>query len=148
MKYFEDLTVGETYRSGGRTVTKTQIVEFGTTFDPQPFHVDEVAAEESMFGGIIASGIHTFAICQRLATEAFYEDTAMVVGQGVDELRFPTPTYPDDTLSVTLTVADKRDRTDRSDSGHVEVEIRGFNQDDQEVVSWTALLIVAHRPPE
>lgn len=143
--YFEDLTEGETYESGGRTLTRTAIIEFADRFDPQPFHVDEPAAADTMFGDVIASGIHTFGVCQRLATDAFYQQTAFVFGRGVDDLRFPQPTRPGDTLSVLVTVGEKRPAGGRTDSGHVAVEVEGFNQDDEKIARWTALAVVARR---
>jgi acyl dehydratase len=139
----EDISVGETYTSRGRTITKTEIIEFATQFDPQPFHIDEEAARSSIFGGIVASGVHTFGICQRLATEVFYTDTAMLVGRGIDDLRFYKPTYPGDTLSVRVTVTDKEEQSEQSDRGHLDVQVEGFNQEEDRVVSWTALTIIA-----
>lgn len=147
-QYFEELTVGDTFESNGRTVTQTEIIDFADRFDPQPFHVDVEAAKKSMFGCLVASGIHTFGICQRLATEAFYNDAAFLGGLGVNDLRLPTPTYPGDTLSVQVTVQEKRLDKGRSESGRVDILIEGFNQDNELVVTWTALAIISCRQSE
>lgn len=141
-KYFEDLEIGEVYKSGGYTITKPQIIEFAMKFDPQPFHIDEVAANKSMFNGIIASGIHTFGICQRLATEAFYEDSAFLFGRGVNDLRFSNPTYPEDTISVTVMIIEKIKQYDYG--GQVDIRIEGHNQDGEEIASWTALAVIGY----
>ena len=138
-----EISLGETHNSHGRTVTKAEIIEFATQFDPQPFHIDEEAARSSIFGGIVASGVHTFGICQRLATEVFYADIAMLVGRGVDDLRFYKPTYPGDTLSVQVTTLDKEEQSKQSDRGQLDVQVEGFNQDDDRVVSWVALTVIA-----
>lgn len=147
-QHFEDLAVGDTYESDGRTVTQTEIIDFADRFDPQPFHVDVAAAQDSMFGGLVASGIHTFGICQRLATEAFYNDAAFLGGLGVNDLRLPIPTHPGDTLSAQVTVEKKRPEEGRSDCGHVDVHIEGFNQHGELAVSWTALAIIGRREAE
>lgn len=144
-RYFEDLTTGATYESDGRTVTRTEIIDFADRFDPQPFHVDEAAAAETMFGDLIASGIHTLGICQRLATDAFYADTAFVFGRGVDELRFPQPTRPGDTLSARVTIGEKFIPEGRTETGEVDVEVEGFNQRDEKIAGWTALAVVERR---
>jgi acyl dehydratase len=147
-QYYEDLSVGDTYESDGRTVTQAEIIDFADRFDPQPYHVDVTAAEDSMFGGLVASGIHTFGICQRLATDAFYNDVAFLGGRGVNDLRLPTPTRPGDSLRTLVTVEEKRPDGKRANRGHVDVLIEGFNQHDELAVSWTALAIVGRRGAE
>lgn len=137
-RYFEDFEIGETVEHGSYTVTEEEIVEFAEQYDPQPFHVDRAAAEESMFGGLIASGWHTASICQRMAIEG-RSDTASMGGRGVDDLRWHLPVFPGDTLSVTVEVLEKRPSESNPEMGHMDVEITGRNQDDDAVVSWTVL---------
>lgn len=143
-RYFEDFEIGETIEYGSHTVTEEEIVEFGERFDPQPFHVDPEAAEESMFGGLIASGWHTASVCQRMAIES-RPDAASVGGRGVDELRWHQPVFPSDTLSITVEVLDKRPSESDPEIGHIDVKITGWNQDDAEVVSWVVLAMYERR---
>jgi len=96
-KLFEDLDEGETFESGTHTVTKSEIVSFAEQFDPQPFHVDEAAAEDSMFGGLVASGLHTLSLATRLTVDDCLSEIANMGGSGMDELRWYTPVRPGDT---------------------------------------------------
>lgn len=115
---FADVTVGETIDCGTGSVTAEEIVEFGERFDPLPIHTDPEAAADSPFGGLIASGIHTFALTQPPVVEGFYADSDLVAAGHIEAFRLPTPVRPGDTLEVTLEVRDKRD-AGRSDRGVV-----------------------------
>ncbi|QLD87202.1 MaoC family dehydratase N-terminal domain-containing protein [Natronomonas halophila] len=101
---FEDLTVGETIDCGTTTVTREDIVSFGGEFDPLDIHTDPEAAADSPFGGLIASGIHTFALTQPLVVEAFYDDSDLVAARHIDDVRLPAPVRPGDTLHVELEI--------------------------------------------
>lgn len=103
--YADDLTEGETFAYGSRTVSQEEIVRFAREFDPQPFHVDPEAAADSMFGGLVASGWHVAALTNRLLTDALFDRLALQGGRGVDDLRFERPVRPGDTLSGTIKVA-------------------------------------------
>ncbi len=70
MVTFDDIEVGDVLRSGGYPVTRDEIVEFAGRYDPRPFHLDEAAGEGSVFGGLVASGIHTIAVWNRLRLDA------------------------------------------------------------------------------
>lgn len=105
---FADVTVGETIDCGTTSVTREEILDFGRTYDPLAIHTDPEAAADSPFGGLIASGIHTFALTQPLVIQHFYGDSDFIVAGSIDELRLPAPVRPDDTLYVTLNVEDKR----------------------------------------
>lgn len=107
-RYFEDVAVGETERFGSYEVTRDEIVAFAERWDPQPFHMDEEAAQDSMFGGLVASGWHTACICMRLVVDEFLEDAASMGSPGVDELRWLEPVRPGDVLSARVEVLDKR----------------------------------------
>src|SRR3954470_24794091 len=98
--YLEDLAVGQTYRSGNVTVDPARLKSFAAEFDPQPFHLDEQAAGASVFGGLVASGWHTAALTMRLLVEGDLKVAGGLVGAGVDELRWPRPVRPGDTLRV------------------------------------------------
>jgi acyl dehydratase len=99
--FFEDFQVGAISETGHYTVSKEEILDFARRFDPQPFHVDETAALRSPFGGLIASGWHTMALCHKiLVTEFLGPDSGSLGSPGVDEIRWLKPVRPGDTLSV------------------------------------------------
>jgi len=134
MLYYEDLQVGDTWSVGNHTVSKDEIIEFGERYDPLPFHTDEEAASNSMFGGLVASGIHTLAVCQRLSTERFYMESSSVAGLGIKEIEYPTPVRPGDTLRVQLEIVAKRPSNKTPDKGIVNVKRVVLNQDDEVVL--------------
>lgn len=142
--YFEDFEVGQTYSCGPRTVSKSEIVEFASQYDPQSFHVDEDAAEESVFGGLIASGWHTASVTMRLLVDGLFENVAMVGALGVDELRWRKPVYGGDALSITTTVADTEDWDE--EKGRVTFELEASNQDDETVLTRCDLVLIERAP--
>jgi acyl dehydratase len=144
MLYFEDLDAGAVAESGSRTVTKEGIIEFAEQWDPQPFHVDEEAAGESMFGGLVASGLHTLSLCNVLATDAVFGDLAVLGGRGIDGVRFHEPVRPGDTLRVHVEVASTSE-VSRPGAGHAEIEVTGHNQADEQVITWRSLVLVERR---
>ncbi|EMA49331.1 MULTISPECIES: MaoC family dehydratase [Halococcus] len=143
---FEDVAVGETREFGSRDVTREEIVEFAGRYDPQPFHTDATAAGESMFGGLIASGWHTAAMTMELLVTNVFEGSAATGAVGVDELRWPNPVRPGDTLSVRTEVLDTESWSDRL--GLVRSETTTENQDDETVMSMVGLVLYERRDPE
>ncbi|MCZ6840489.1 MAG: MaoC family dehydratase, partial [Alphaproteobacteria bacterium] len=106
--YFEDLAAGQEYDLGSRTLDRAAIVDFATEFDPQPFHVDEEAAEQSIYGGLIASGWQTCGVYMRLLCDSFLLQVHSMGSPGVDELRWLGPVRPGDTLSAKLRIDEVR----------------------------------------
>jgi len=141
--YHEDFDVGQSFSIGPRTVPESEIVEFASRYDPQSFHVDEEAAAESIFGGLIASGWHTAAVSMRLLVDGLFSDVAMVGAVGVDELRWRQPVYAGDELSIVTTVVE----TDEWDEekGLVEFDIEATNQDGETVMTRTDLVLIQRR---
>ncbi|MEF8854533.1 MAG: MaoC/PaaZ C-terminal domain-containing protein, partial [Haloarculaceae archaeon] len=90
----------EQFEFGSYEVTREEVLEFGDSYDPQAFHVDEEAASESMFGGLIASGWHTAAMTMRLIVDNYLTDSGAIGSPGVDDLRWPAPVRPGDVLRV------------------------------------------------
>ena len=82
-RYFQDFAVGDTVEAGGYRMTSEEMVEFARRYDPEPFHVDEAAARDSVFGGLVASGIHTIAVWNRLRKDA-EDGLVMLAGLGLD----------------------------------------------------------------
>lgn len=145
--YFEDIEIGETREHGDYKATEREMVEFAEAYDPQPFHVDREAAEESMYGGLIASGWHTASMCMRLLVEGPFAEYASVGARGVDELRWRAPVRPGDVLSVRTEVLEKEPSGDPR-RGDVEIGVEGIDQDGETVLSYVALAMVARRDPE
>ncbi|MFC6873385.1 MaoC family dehydratase [Halobellus marinus] len=143
MRYYEDFEVGETRTFGGYTITESEIIEFGEQFDPQPYHTDPEAAEESMYGGLIASGWHTTALTMRLLTEHFTAETDFLGGTAVDELRWTEPVRPGDTLGVTTEIVAKEPSTDRY--GRVRTRIRVHTRSGDSVVTMEAVMLFGYR---
>ena len=96
--YADDLHVGDNFDLGTHHVTLEEIVEFASRWDPQGFHIDEATAAAGMFGGIIASGIHSMAIFQRLAVTAQYDRWAVIAGRTLQDVQLLSPVRPDMTL--------------------------------------------------
>jgi acyl dehydratase len=146
-RYYEDLEIRDTFETGDYTVTKEEIISFAEQFDPQPFHVDEEAAQDSMFGELVASGMHTLCISTRLFITEFVqgaEGLANMGGLGMDDLRWHAPVFPDDTLYLTIEVLDKKPLESRSDGGRVDFRLRVFNSDEK-VLSNSSYNVVRHR---
>ncbi|WP_435196099.1 MaoC family dehydratase [Natronomonas sp. EA1] len=143
MQYYEDVEVGETKEFGAYEVTKEEIIEFAEKYDPQPFHVDEEAAEESMFGGLIASGWHTAAMTMRMLVEHTTRDAASTGAMGVDELRWKKPVRPGDTLHVEVEILDKEPF--REGMGLVHSGTYVTRDDGTEVMSFIGLVLYETR---
>ncbi|WP_299237277.1 MaoC family dehydratase [Natronomonas sp.] len=138
-RYFEDIDVGAVHELEGRyEVTKAELTEFAERYDPQPFHTDEAAAEESIFGSLAASGWHTASMCMRLLVDGFLDEASMGA-RGVEDLRWKHPVHPGDTLRVSVEILDKRPSESRPEMGHVRTKLVGYNQEDEAVIEWVAL---------
>src|SRR5215213_442087 len=98
--YLEDLHVGQVFRSGRMRVTAEDIKAFASRFDPQPFHLDEATARDSLFGGLAASGWHTAAITMRLIVDAEFQPAGGHIGARIEDMRWPLPVRPGDELRV------------------------------------------------
>ena len=104
MRYLEDFSPGQVFDLGSYQFSREEILEFGRRWDPQPFHVDEVAAAESAFGGLVASGWHTACVFMRLYVDALLLDSASMGSPGLEELRWLVPVRPGDVLRGTAYV--------------------------------------------
>lgn len=104
--YAEDLIVGSVVSLGEYTVTHEDIVAFATQWDPQPFHIDDAFAAQGIFGEVIASGIHSFAIFQRLAVLGAYRHWWMIAGRTVRDIQLTAPVRPNMTVQADLTIVD------------------------------------------
>lgn len=100
VEWFDDLKIGMRFKSEAVTVSKDDIIRFAKEYDPQPFHLDDEAAKNTVFKGLAASGWHTAAIAMRLATECRPFGPHPLLGAGVDELRWLKPVRPGDRLHL------------------------------------------------
>ncbi|NNM47057.1 MaoC/PaaZ C-terminal domain-containing protein [Knoellia koreensis] len=100
----EDMPVGQEIECGSYQVTEDEIVEFASAWDPQYFHVDPDLAAHSDFGGLIASGLHTASIFQRLAATGMYQRYDVVAGKEIHGMRFLRPVRAGDVLTCTVTI--------------------------------------------
>jgi acyl dehydratase len=144
--YFDDFKVGETIKTGSRTLTEEEIVSFAREYDPQPFHVDKAAAEDSIFGGIIASGWQTCGIMMRLMIDAVLHDAASLGSPGLDEIRWLKPVRPGDTLTVSITTLESRPSTSKPDRGIVVSAWQATNQHGEVVATMKGMGMFLKRP--
>jgi acyl dehydratase len=144
--YLEDLHVGQTFGSGRIQVDSERIKTFAAEFDPQPFHLDEEAAPNSMFAGLAASGWHTAALTMRILVQSEFKPAGGLIGAGFDELRWPRPVRPGNELHVASEILNVRPSSSRPSQGLVKLRITTFNQNDVPVQEFIANLIVPRRP--
>lgn len=145
--YFDDFKVGDRFESPGITVTEGQIIDFAMQFDPQVFHLDVEAAKKTIYGGLIASGIHTIALTFRLflMTGALNAENSLG-SPGFDELRWLLPVRPGDTLRAVGEVLELRPSKSQSDRGIVRLRYTAHNQKGELVFSVNGNQIVRRKP--
>ena len=146
LSYFEDYALGSTYECGSVSIDQASIVAFAKEFDPQPFHVDPVAAAAGPYGGLIASGWHTAALVMRLLVENYLAPESSLGSAGLDELRWPHPVRPGDTLRVRATVVESRRSLSKPDRGIVKTVVEATNSGGATVMRATAINFMLVRP--
>ncbi|MBS0554732.1 MAG: MaoC family dehydratase [Proteobacteria bacterium] len=144
--YLDDLTVGQKFGSGRLTLELDAIRRFAGEFDPQPFHLDEEAAQATIFRGLAASGWHTAALTMRLLVESEFRPAGGIVGAGVDDLRWPRPVRPGDELRVESEVLELRPSKSRPEQGIARLRVTTLNQDDEVLQTYVASLVMQRRP--
>lgn len=144
--YLEDFAPGQTFASQPVTVDADAIKAYARQFDPQPFHLDEAAAAGTFFKGLAASGWHTVSITMRLLVDGGLPVAGGIVGAGTDELRWPRPTRPGDTLHAVSEVLEVRPSNSRPDRGLVKVRSTTVNQHGEPVLVMVSNLVVPRRP--
>jgi acyl dehydratase len=146
LSYFDDYALGSTYECGSVSIDQASIVAFAKEFDPQPFHVDPVAAAAGPYGGLIASGWHTAALVMRLLVENYLAAESSLGSAGLDELRWPHPLRPGDTLRVRATVVESRRSLSKPDRGIVKTVVEATNSGGATVMRATAINFMLVRP--
>jgi acyl dehydratase len=146
-RYFEDYFPGFTMDCGTFTMNEADIIAFAKEYDPQPFHVDPVGAVDGPFGGLIASGWHTTSMMMRQLVEHWVSPESSLGAAGVDEIRWPKPVRPGDTLRVRATVLEARRSGSKPDRGIVKTLAELTNQDGDLVMKVTAINFILLRDP-
>jgi acyl dehydratase len=141
----EDFVVGQIFGSGRVRVDKERIIRFAAEFDPQPFHLDEEAARDTIFRGLAASGWHTAALTMRLLVESEIHPAGGIVGAGFEELRWLVPVRPGDELHVESEVLEVRPSKSNPKQGRIKVRTTTLNQYGEAVQVFVANLIVPRR---
>jgi acyl dehydratase len=144
-RYFEDISEGERLQCASVVMTKEEIIEFAERFDPQPFHVDEKAAQESFFGGLVASSLHTLSACTRAVVEA-QGDVAVVSGVGMDEVKMFNPVRPGDVLSIDARWVDLIRSRSKPGFGFAGIRCQVSNQNGEPVIQYGYRYMLACRP--
>jgi acyl dehydratase len=145
-RYFEDFAVGQRYRSASRRLEGDRIKSFAAEFDPQPFHLDDAGARDTIFHGLAASGWHTAALSMRLLTESGLDIAGGIIGAGVEALRWPQPARPGDELRLDCEVIEVRPSQSKPHQGWIKLRMTTLNQSNEAVQVLVADLLVPRRP--
>lgn len=145
--YWEDLKPGVVRDLGSVTPSAEEIKQFAGQFDPQPFHVDEAAGRESIYGNLCASGWHTCALAMRLTVQNFLNESSSMGSPGLDSLRWLKPVYPGDTLHLRYTITESRPLRKRSDTGMVRATWEMSNQHGEKVMQMEGWGMFRRRHP-
>jgi acyl dehydratase len=139
-RYFEDYIPGAVHEFGETiSVNEEEIIDFARRYDPQPFHVDRERAQQTEFGGLIASGWHTAGIMMRLYADQYLSKVASLASPGVDEMRWLEPVRPGDALSLRVTVLQTNRSRSKPDRGIVRSFAEVLNQRREVVMSLKAV---------
>ena len=146
--FLEDLAPGQVFTSEARAVVEGGAIKrFAGEFDPQPFHLDEASARPTFFKKLVASGWHTTAVTMQLVVKTLPLSHG-VIGSGVDELRWPRPVRPGDTLHLHCEIIAVTPSKLHPSRGTVRVRMTTLNQKDQPVQTMVANLLAFRRPEQ
>lgn len=145
-RYFEDWTPGDRVVAPGVTLTEAAIIDFALAYDPQPFHLDAQAASDSIYGGLIASGFQTVALCFRMFIQDGALRAASLGSPGIDELRWLAPVRPGDTLHTEVEVLETIPSRSKPDRGIVRFRYAALNQRGETVATFILNHLLLRRP--
>jgi acyl dehydratase len=145
-RYFEDFHVGEVIDVGSISVSQADIIGFAEQYDPQPMHIDPGAAGFTIYGGLIASGWQTVTLFMRLLVDSVVAKTSSLGSPGVEELRWPLPVRPGDTLHGSMEILETRVSNSRPTMGIVRWRGTVRNQDGKLVMSLIGTNFFGRRP--
>ena len=146
LRYAEDYNAGDVFDLGTYDVTREEIIKFSREYDPFPFHIDDQAAQETVFGGLISSGWLTALVWLRLMHRAFLCHETTLGSPGHEEMIWPTPVRPGDRLNGRVEIKESRVSRSKPDMGFVRYTATLNNQDGEEVFVTTSTFIVKPRP--
>lgn len=148
MRYFEDFVVGtDRFFIGSYEVTEQEVIEVGNRWDPQPFHTDKTAAQQSIFGGLVASSVHLFAMTVSLGNHVEAQHKcAAVSALGFNNMKLHAPARPGDQLRLKEIVGECRPSNSRPDCGIVEVRNELYNQNNELIFSFDSAALMQRRP--
>lgn len=147
MQYWEDIEVGSRSSFGSYEVTREEVIEFASKYDPQPFHLSDEAAAQTYFGRLSASGWHTCAMMMRMIVENLESNRQAGLGSpGVDELRWLKPVYPGDTLRIESEIIDKTPSRSRPEMGSYRSRSTILNQHGEPVMTLVSIGLIRTRP--
>lgn len=145
MRTLDDYVVGSVEEFGSYRLTRDEVIDFASRYDPQPFHLDDnAAAANPIFGRISASGWHTASVTMRMTVDHHRHETGgfSMGSPGIDELRWRQPAYPGDTLRVRTEILSKRASESRPSIGFVKLLTKTMNQHGEVVMSYISTIIV------
>jgi acyl dehydratase len=146
LSYFEDIEVGQKLNFGRYEVTREEVIEFASKYDPQPFHLSDDAAAQTHFGRLSASGWHTCAMTMAMVVENMKCHAQAGLGSpGMDDLRWKKPVYPGDTLRCEMETLEKTLSRSRPEMGSFRSAMRVYNQHDELVMSYTSIGLIRVR---
>ena len=143
--YFEDFYPGQVLQLGSCSVTEEAIIAFATQFDPQPFHVDHEQAEQSIFGGVIASGWHTCSMMMRLVVDNLLSASSSMGSPGLDQVRWIKPVRPGESLTLTIHIKEVRASRSKPDRGVVVSQWQTLNQHGELVATIDGMFMFGRR---
>ncbi len=143
-RYFDDLRDGERLHCQPVEMTREAIIDFAKEFDPQLFHIDEKAASESLFGGLIASSLHTLSACTRVVVEA-QGKVAILSGVGLHEVKMFNPVRPGDVLSINAWWTELKRSRSKPDRGFASIKCKVANQRKESVIEYGYRYLIASR---
>ena len=146
-RYLDDLSPGQRFKSPGLTLSEAEIIDFAWRYDPQPFHLDANAAAESPYGGLIASGFQSLAICFRLFIQSGLLAESSLGSPGIDELRWLAPVRPGDTLHSEIEVLEARPSKSKPDRGIARLRYHAVNQRGEVVLSFIVNHLLRRNTP-
>ena len=144
--YWEDFPVGRVFEYGSRALSEKEIIDFARDWDPQRFHTDPVAAKNTPFGGLVASGWHTGSVLMRFMCDAYLNESSCIGSPGIEEWRFALPVRPGDTLHYRGTVIESRPSTSKPDRGIVKWRWELLNQRSEVAVMLIGTQFFLRRP--
>ena len=148
MQFYEDIEIGRERAFGQYQVTREEVMEFASKYDPQSFHLDDEAAAQTHFGRLSASGWHTCAMTMAMMVENMKQEKSAGLGSpGIDGLRWKKPVFPGDTLRCETEVIEKRRSQSRPEMGIFKTRIRTLNQHDEVVLEMQSNGLIRTRDP-